>query len=415
MFKRGGGVSAKDSGIVQGFAPGGNVQSPDYADILSGYIQAPEEQKGMSSSDWLRIAAAGAEIMGAPGSGRDGWIGALQSASPALSGLGTDLAASKDSRRDNYLTRKSAYDAAMGNAAVQSASDQYTSDREREILTDTQTHAADMQDDQQEFLSGESDKAITHELDILEKTHLFENKKLDIEYKNAIKLLQEEARLNPYEFEKEYISGRGRELIAMMSSPDIAKTKYDELKNELVNAIYGDATRAAQDQKATLLTDSTFTDLLSEMTEGIEEEEAKNEMSAWYGMTKSQIFNKLKEQMFADLITEIYIPPYNPTQGVGKKDGGRVGLALGGNPDNYEERYREKEAEIIPEPGDENLDLTFAELRQRLPQEVSDSVIKLIINSEEAMIDFAKLQTAEDISIFNQKYNTDLELPQQVA
>jgi hypothetical protein len=31
------------------------------------------------------------------------------------------------------------------------------------------------------------------------------------------------------------------------------------------------------------------------------------------------------------------------------------------------------------------------------------------------MIDFAKLQTQEDVSIFNQKYNSDLQIPQQVA
>jgi len=50
-------------------------------------------------------------------------------------------------------------------------------------------------------------------------------------------------------------------------------------------------------------------------------------------------------------------------------------------------------------------------MRQRLPAEVSDNVIQLILNSEEAMIDFAQLQTPQDITRFNQKYNTDLELP----
>ena len=59
--------------------------------------------------------------------------------------------------------------------------------------------------------------------------------------------------------------------------------------------------------------------------------------------------------------------------------------------------------------------ITFEELRARLPVEVSDGVVKLIATSEEALLDFANIETQEDISLFNQKYNTDLTLPAQVA
>ena len=62
-----------------------------------------------------------------------------------------------------------------------------------------------------------------------------------------------------------------------------------------------------------------------------------------------------------------------------------------------------------------NIDLTFAELRQRLPAEVSYQVIRLILSSEEAMVDFAKIQTPQDIQVFNKKYNSDLQMPTQVA
>jgi len=55
--------------------------------------------------------------------------------------------------------------------------------------------------------------------------------------------------------------------------------------------------------------------------------------------------------------------------------------------------------------------LTFEELRARLPKEVSDQVA----TSEAALLDFANIDTQEDISIFNQKYNVDLQLPTQVA
>ena len=61
------------------------------------------------------------------------------------------------------------------------------------------------------------------------------------------------------------------------------------------------------------------------------------------------------------------------------------------------------------------IQLTFQELRKRLPPEVSDGVITLIMSSEEAMIDFAQLMTPEDIAVFNDKYNVDLQYPTQVA
>ena len=69
-----------------------------------------------------------------------------------------------------------------------------------------------------------------------------------------------------------------------------------------------------------------------------------------------------------------------------------------------------------PDPDPEGAPvITAQELRQRLPAEVSDQVIQLIASSEQALIDFAKLQTQADIDAFNAKYNTDLEMPSQRA
>ena len=62
-----------------------------------------------------------------------------------------------------------------------------------------------------------------------------------------------------------------------------------------------------------------------------------------------------------------------------------------------------------------SMGLTFQELRARLPQEVSDEVVRLIATSEEALLDFANLETQDDIALFNQKYQSDLQLPSQVA
>ena len=101
------------------------------------------------------------------------------------------------------------------------------------------------------------------------------------------------------------------------------------------------------------------------------------------------------------VISEIHFPEFP-----GYKKGGRVGMQEGGMATNPNMQEGASSADI---------QLTYNELRKRLPPEVSDGVIKLIMSSEEAMIDFAQLITPEDIAVFNDKYNVDLQYPTQVA
>ena len=58
-------------------------------------------------------------------------------------------------------------------------------------------------------------------------------------------------------------------------------------------------------------------------------------------------------------------------------------------------------------------DLTFNELRSRLPREISDDVVSLIATSKQALMDFAEIQTQQDVDNFNQTYNVNLVLPQE--
>ena len=55
--------------------------------------------------------------------------------------------------------------------------------------------------------------------------------------------------------------------------------------------------------------------------------------------------------------------------------------------------------------------ISYEELRARLPQEVSDEIVRLIANSPEALEDFATIQTEQDIANFNKKYGVNLVLP----
>jgi len=55
--------------------------------------------------------------------------------------------------------------------------------------------------------------------------------------------------------------------------------------------------------------------------------------------------------------------------------------------------------------------ISYEELRARLPQEVSDEIVRLLANSPEALEDFAVIQTEQDIANFNKKYGVNLVLP----
>ena len=59
--------------------------------------------------------------------------------------------------------------------------------------------------------------------------------------------------------------------------------------------------------------------------------------------------------------------------------------------------------------------LSFSEVRARLPQEITDEIVNLIGNSEEALQDFAYIRTQGDGEKFNVKYGVNLELPQDTA
>jgi len=82
--------------------------------------------------------------------------------------------------------------------------------------------------------------------------------------------------------------------------------------------------------------------------------------------------------------------------------GGRVNKAIGGGA-----------SETPAEPVATNL--TFEQLRTRLPKEITDDVVKLVATSEEALQDFAYIRTQGDVEKFNVKYGVNLVLPQNTA
>ena len=86
--------------------------------------------------------------------------------------------------------------------------------------------------------------------------------------------------------------------------------------------------------------------------------------------------------------------------------GGRVGLQMGGQPMPAAMPTDQGPVEASPVQS-----LTFEELRSRLPNTITDDIVTLIASSEQALSDFANIQTQQDVNAFNQKYEVNLQLP----
>jgi hypothetical protein len=101
--------------------------------------------------------------------------------------------------------------------------------------------------------------------------------------------------------------------------------------------------------------------------------------------------------------------------------GGRVMKAIGGEVEEVEETgdklissnvsfggNKPQDATVVEKPVQK---LSYGQLRDRLPKEITDDVVMLLSNSEEALQDFAYIRTQDDVSKFNVKYGVNLVVP----
>lgn len=89
--------------------------------------------------------------------------------------------------------------------------------------------------------------------------------------------------------------------------------------------------------------------------------------------------------------------------------GGRAGYANG---EIVEEQITETET-MAPGPMDDGANnlISFDQMRARLPNEVTDDIIELMVNSAEALEDFAMISSQQEVDQFNKKYSVNLVLP----
>ena len=85
--------------------------------------------------------------------------------------------------------------------------------------------------------------------------------------------------------------------------------------------------------------------------------------------------------------------------------GGRVGLQVGG--------MSNQQPQPVSSAATNETGLTYDEVRARLPKEIGNDIVQLIVSSPMALQDFAAIQTQLDVDNFNSKYNVNLVLPQQ--
>ncbi len=119
----------------------------------------------------------------------------------------------------------------------------------------------------------------------------------------------------------------------------------------------------------------------------------------------SDEFRKLRERKFLEVLAgyaTVDVGELLATENL--KEGGRVGLAQGGMPGAPMANQSVAQSET---------GLSFAEVRARLPQEINDDIVRLIVSSPMAFEDFASIQTQMDVENFNSKYNVNLSLPQE--
>ena len=365
MF-RGGRVESKgdlkvvDQMGIAKLANGGMAQRPGYqgGNIVDMYesineqIPMPErpEKRRMSTGDYLRIASAGADILGAPSEG-SGIFGALRSAAPSLSKLGTDLGTTFDKREasdeaayQKLLDRRS--DIATGLTGVQSDYNIGMLKANKKTATEISMDTIDTY--YNDLIEAERAKEVPNTTQIDTWSSEREFSKLDIAQ-----------------------GGNKASKFRILSPANV------ELALELAREKLG--------EEATL-------------------EQIK--------LTASQFLLGLVMDFDKGLS--------------GMANGGRVGRAEGGmmtetadvnmmteTPQGITD-VNVSETETVPEQTNE-INISYDQLRDRLPPEVTDDIVLLMSQRYEALADFAEIQTQADVNQFNTKYDVQLFLPQQTG
>ena len=406
MFKMGG---TTDSGIVSGFerenfAHGGTHPTPEeqLAELSASVRQSTADafatppaysQPGFGLSEYLALAKLGANIASAPNRG-SGFKGFAASTAPAFGQFAEDL----DVLNRQKMQTRAAFDAAGREAKLKAEGT--AASLTAEGLIQKMSEASELSNIQEQ---GRQDR-LTNEQKTFALDNAFNTLK-DVEaqyFENAAKItaLDPTQYATVSEYEEELRKLKIREESLTMQIFFILEQKVPK------DAEIGDLTAGG------ILTDAK--DEALKVLNLVEEPAPGDDMYTEFGLKYKEIAERMIQET-RDLLT----PKTGfETPVIGMAKGGRVGLANGGGP-------YEPGSGPDPDPGSPPIMqaqgqspsgssiLSFAELRARLPREVSDEVVRLLATSEAALLDFAQIQTQDDIARFNKNYSADLQLPAQ--
>jgi len=370
MFRGGrvedkGDLKVVDKMGIAKLANGGMAQRPGYydGDIVELYEQIDKKipqiekpgRQPLSTGDYLRIASAGMDILGAPSEG-SGIGGALRSAAGPLSKLGGDLGSSIDARE---AAAKKLYEAQMN--------------RRGDIITGI----TGVQSEYDIGMAKANKKTATEiSLNVIDAYY---NGLIEEENKKGIKA--DTIKINNLQKERDF------------SRLDVAQGGNKASKFRILSPAN---IEMAQDIVIEALTEANngTAPTLEEIEQGV--------TKYLLGVIKG----------FDQGLSGVDL----------KADGGRVGKANGGMMTEDVNMMTEtptgmtdvnvQETETVPAQTNE-INISYDQLRDRLPPEVTDDIVLLMSQSYEALADFAEIQTQADVNQFNTKYNVQLFLPQQ--
>ena len=210
---------------------------------------------------------------------------------------------------------------------------------------------------------------------------------------------------------------------------DPANTKSaNELRREAVNKYFGGKEDTQKEYNVAQLAQYETPDKISGKSLLTKAQEDKQELEALKSSGKK--LNENQEQKLARSIAIIEkVKELRTSIGfTGLASGGRVGFAEGSEDvdttdtlkKDIDQAVKPIEATNVAE-GDQSVPmkpvqkLSFEELRNRLPKEITNDVVQLIANSEEALQDFAYIRDQEDVNSFNVKYGVNLILPPETV
>ena len=445
MFKRGGNTST-NTGIISGFENGGAVRQNyargDYVDTISGFLEEPQYQQGLTKGDWYRIAAAGMEIMGATPTGKGGFTGALQAASPALASMGKDLAGTQDSRYSKYLESRRAHNEVLASAALEEIKSKQEQEHKMKLLKEegsiqsglvaqqgivdlaliSDQGGVDLQKIKEQSL--EDIKRIETQEGARGTQDRLTNKERKYEIDTMFKYYQDAA--NDW-------SNIMSQIDALDSTDTDYQVKLKDLEMKKSEAVY--RMRSAFQSKTpngVVIGDYIMMGLKDTATKlamaelGYTEEPDIQDI----GFDTYKIYLDAVNKHLRDVVRS-HRDASAADNIESFRQGGRVGYANGTDPYMQQpinngagitqetQGFSEGQNPMQPaqtQPAQANSSpISYEELRARLPMEVSDDVVRLLATSEQALIDFAQIETQDDIARFNQKYNSDLMLPTQQA